>query len=361
MVAEQKQPELEQEAKEVVLQELQRVSDEKLQRVSDEKLEIPDISRLSKQQLLEVMNRATDELLRRIEFENTDPQQILMQQLLTVSRGNTQSMVMLLKGAAEQLGVEKRYIKQAQPEEPKTVKKLLNKTSSAFWEAVKRAWQELTFSRVLNTLSVYRFGLTPRLIYATAMWSQNPGLIGWANGAVAFGLTGRFLYVHPRILELLKTLQNPSVVDFLENIDTMVIAAALKKVLIEEIAYFLEEGPFASLRGDIATFGPFLRTSLDYIGWAAMILDWLMNSQKTTQDISNAFATWVEKKWGIFTAVLNSTGEWFTKQYQKTAEQAQKYYEQAKTKAEEMKTFVKETVQSGIDKSSKYIRALVKR
>jgi hypothetical protein len=258
----------------------------------------PDLTQLSKKQLLEVLLKATDELTRRTQVAQNDPQQLLLQQLLSNSRGNTQAMVILLQNTAEQLGVEKKYIRVAREDEPGTIRKLLKKTASLFTTAVIAAKEQITFSRVMNTAAIYRFGLTPYLIYGSAMRS-GLSILGFAYGTVAIGLTGRFLYLHPDLLKLLSKLQNPSM-DLLENIDLFAALAALKSALTSELSYMLKDG-FGSLRSDINVFGPFLLSSLDYIGWSASVLDFAINTN--VKDISKAFVYWVQQKTELFSYV----------------------------------------------------------
>ncbi len=317
---------------------------------------ILDISRMSQKQILEVMMRATDELIRRKQSDDNDPRQIFMDQLLTVSRSNTQSMILLLKDAAEQLGVEKSLIRQADSQNPRVVKRLLDKTCEKLQWAWEKAKKEITFERAMNISLLYRFGLTPQLIYAFTMGSKLPGLMGWVSGSVAFGLTGRFLYVNPSILEMLSKLQNITEDDISKNINVFVLASALRSALTEEIGHFLQTFPYSpALADEFQTFTPFILSGLGYIGWASDMLKWMFHSKTKGSDISASFARYVEDRWAVFTSVLNTTSAWFDEKYKNTVRRAQKFYEDTKKTIEHIKDTVKSAVQSGIDNTAQFI------
>jgi len=253
---------------------------------------------LSDEKLAKVLLDATEELSRRYQESELRPENVMMEHLLMVSKGNAQALLSHLKTMASQLGIEKRYI-----QKESSTKKLLKRVLAAFSAAVASIREKATFSNVFNLYSVYRFGFTPHLIRAAAARS-GLSLLGISYGMVAIGLTGRFLWIHPEILSLLKKLQNPSE-DLIENVDLFVLAAALKDTVIHEISYILKDGlAMTSIGNDIKMIKPFLTTSSDYIGWSAATLEFMMTSD--AKDVARSFVYWLQQKTALFSYIVDA-------------------------------------------------------
>jgi hypothetical protein len=302
-----------------------------------------DLERASYPKLVKTLMAVTREIDNRVNVMADDQNAQLLRLITSGARTQAEALERLQQ-AGQALRINPREIRDASLQNPRMIRRLWNSIKSAFGSMVSSVRSNITFTNIADVAVSFRYGFTPRLI--RALYSNSGlGMIGIANGMLCIGLIGRFLYINPEILKIVEVFYTSKKTgNAYQDIINLVNATAIYGAIRDQLAIMLERGLLGGLKADVELFGPFLLTSMDYVGWSAHILRYALHHNVV--DLSATFVDWLERKTMIFSHV--------TKVFsfiQKGADIVKHGY----TKLSEVPTILQDKVQKGVGKVYSFI------